>query len=104
MASNANNAGANTGNALKEGIAKIHGMGEALRGNINTFADSATSTDSTRSERVASRGQEEMDTGKYQGTGAGVTPRDTGAERAERAVQGEGSGIARGSEARGTGL
>jgi len=24
MASNANNAGANTGNALKEGIAKIH--------------------------------------------------------------------------------
>jgi len=45
-----------------------------------------------------------METGEYQGTGAGVTPHDTAEERAERVRQGEGSGIRKGESARGTGL
>lgn len=85
------NAGQQTGNVLKEGFAKVHGIGEALRGNINTFADSATNTDSTKSRAVAERGEQEFASGHYQGTGAGVTPADTAGERVNRAAQGEGS-------------
>lgn len=97
MSANDNSAGAsagkNAGNLLKEGFTKIHGLGEAIRGNINSFADSATNTDSTKSSNVAARGIDEIETGKYQGTGAGVTPHDTKAEHLNRNVQGEGVGV-----------
>lgn len=39
---------------------------------------------------------EEIRTGKYQGTGAGVTPADTDAERVNRDVQGEGGHVGTG--------
>jgi len=83
------NVGGSAGNALKQGITKIHGIGEAIRGNINTFADSITNTDETKSRSVTQKGTEEIQTGKYQGTGAGVTPADTAAETANKNVQGE---------------
>jgi len=90
-ANDAHNSGAKAGNLVKEGAAKIHGIGEALRGNINTFADSATGTDSSKSRAVAERGEQEFATGQYAGTGAGVTPHDTGRERLNRDIQGEGN-------------
>jgi len=85
------NAGAKAGSAIKEGFAKFHGVGEAIRGNINTFADSATNTDSSKDRAIADRGEQEFATGKYHGTGAGVTPNDTATERVNREVQGEGT-------------
>lgn len=85
----ASNAGGSAGNAIKEGITKIHGIGEAIRGNINTFADSITNTDETKSRNVTQRGVDELETGKYQGPGAGVTPADTQTESARRDGQGE---------------
>lgn len=72
------------------------GLGEAIRGNFNTFADSAVGTDSTKSRNVTERGMEEINTGKYQGTGAGVTPADTKAERVNRDLQGEGGHVGTG--------
>ncbi|KAE9975320.1 hypothetical protein EG327_008497 [Venturia inaequalis] len=77
----ASTVGNDAGNVIKQTAAKIHGFGEAIRGNFNTFADSAVGTDSTKSRNVTERGMEEINTGKYQGTGAGVTPVDTKAER-----------------------
>lgn len=85
----ASNVGGSAGNALKDGITKIHGIGEAIRGNINTFADSIAKTDETKSRNVTERGLDEINTGKYQGTGADVTPVDTQVETARRDVQGE---------------
>jgi len=66
MSSNnkAGNAGASAGNAIQNAFHKIHGAGEAIRGNINTFADSATHTDSSHSEAVTQRGLNEMDGAK----------------------------------------
>jgi hypothetical protein len=92
------NAGASTGNAIKEGWNKLHvgalnlrneylaqsspsinqGAGEAIRGNINTFADSITNTDESASRNVTEKGINEMRTGQNQGAHvAGVTPVDT---------------------------
>ncbi|KIW08261.1 uncharacterized protein PV09_01185 [Verruconis gallopava] len=82
----AQNAGAKAGDAIKQGAAKIHGVGEALRGNINMFADSATNTDSTKSREVAERGEQEFRTGKFMEPSAGLTPRD-----AEKNIEGESS-------------
>jgi hypothetical protein len=48
-------------------------------------------TDSSRSQAVADRGVNEMKSGVYQGTGAGVTPKDTPEEKVNRDIQGEGS-------------
>jgi hypothetical protein len=114
-ADGSSNAGQSAGNAIKQGAAKIHvlcdlfpcfthiclhilqGIGEAIRGNINTFADSATGTDSTKSRTVAERGEQEFETGKYAGTGAGVTPHDTERERLNRDIQGEGNTFAHGT-------
>jgi hypothetical protein len=56
---------------------------------VNAFADNVTNTDSSKSNNVAARGTDEMRTGVYQGTGAGVTPKDTPAETVNRAAQGE---------------
>ncbi|TID25244.1 hypothetical protein E6O75_ATG04449 [Venturia nashicola] len=95
----ASTAGNDAGNIIKESAAKIHGLGEAIRGNINTFADSAVGTDSTKSRNVTERGMEEINTGKYQGTGAGVTPVDTKAERVNRDLQGEGGHVGTGQSA-----
>jgi hypothetical protein len=72
------------------------GLGEAIRGNINTFADSITGTDETKSRNVTEKGMDEINTGKYHGTGAGVTPHDTKAERLNRDLQGEGGHIGTG--------
>jgi len=90
------NAGHNTGSAIKSGITKVHGLGETLRGNINAFADNVTNTDDTKSRNVAERGMQEVNTGVYRGTGAGVTPHDTAAERVNRDAQGEGGHIGTG--------
>lgn len=72
------------------------GIGEALRGNINAFADNATGTDDTKSRNVAERGEQEFASGKYAGTGAGVTPHDTERERVNRGLQGENTAFAHG--------
>jgi hypothetical protein len=69
----------------------IQGAGEAIRGNLNSFADNATFTDDSRSKVVADRGMREMRSGVYEGTGAGVTPNDTAQERVNRQEQGEGA-------------
>lgn len=102
MSSNPNSGASNVGdkaaNTIKEGVTKIHGIGEAIRGNINSFADSITNTDGTKSRNATQRGMEEIQTGKYQGTGAGVTPADTSAERVNRDVQGEPQAHGVGSE------
>ncbi|KAF2674132.1 hypothetical protein BT63DRAFT_3081 [Microthyrium microscopicum] len=94
------NAGGSAGNAIKSGLTKIHGLGEAIRGNVNTFADDVTHTDDTKSRAVTDRGMNELDTGHYQGhgefPGAGVTPADTASERARRDVQGEGGHVGTG--------
>jgi hypothetical protein len=74
----------------------IQGLGEAIRGNVNTFADSITGTDETKSRNVTAKGMDEINTGKYHGTGAGVTPKDTNAERLNRDLQGEGGHIGTG--------
>ncbi|KAF2084984.1 hypothetical protein K490DRAFT_75467 [Saccharata proteae CBS 121410] len=65
------NAGESAGSGIKKAFASVHGAGEALRGNINTFADSAVGTHDAKNERIAERGVDEIQTGKYQGTGAG---------------------------------
>jgi hypothetical protein len=67
------------------------GTGEAIRGNVNAAVDSATGDHAAaaRNQNVASRGVDEMEHGHYHGTGAGVTPVDTGRERVNRAAQGE---------------
>jgi hypothetical protein len=67
----------------------LQGLGDAIRGNVNTLADSAVHTDSSKSRAVAERGEEEFKSGHYVGTGAGVTPADTDRERVNREVQGE---------------
>jgi hypothetical protein len=74
----------------------VKGLGEAIRGNINTFADSLTNTNETKSRNVTEKGMDEINTGKYHGTGAGVTPSDTKAERLNRDLQGEGGHIGTG--------
>jgi len=94
---NSGTAGGSAGNALKEGAAKIHGLGEAIRGNINEFADNATGSDPTKSRNIAARGVDEVETGKYAGTGAGVTPHDTDRERLNRNLQGEGNTFTHGT-------
>jgi len=79
------NAGASAGNAIKEGWHKLHGIGEAIRGNVNTFADDVTNTDDTASKNVTEKGIEEMHTGHHQGAHvAGVTPVDTPEEMQRR--------------------
>jgi len=98
----ASHAGQNAGNALKEGFAKLHGAGEMIRGNINTFADSVTNTDESKSRNVTEKGLNEMETGHYHGTGAGVTPKDTTTERLNRDIQGEGGHIGTGQTTYGT--
>ena len=66
----------------------IQGAGEAIRGNVNTFADNVTNTSDGRSEATAQRGEDEMKTGIYQSThaGAGVTPKDTAGEKLNRQI------------------
>jgi len=85
----ASNMGGSAADAIKKGITKIHGIGEAIRGNVNTFADSITNTDETKSRTVTQKGMEEIQTGTHQSTGAGVTPADTSAERIDQNAQDE---------------
>jgi len=92
----ASQAGGTAGNAIKEGLTKFHGVGEAIRGNINTFADSVTGTDESKSRNVTDKGLDEIETGRYHGTGAGVTPHDTKTERLNRDIQGEGGHVGTG--------
>lgn len=68
---------------------RASGVGEAIRGTINTAADSALGSDTSKNQAIADRGIDEVNTGRYHGTGAGVTPADTHAERHNRAAQGE---------------
>lgn len=65
------------------------GVGEAIRGTINTAADSALGDDTSKNQAVADRGVDEINSGRYHGTGAGVTPADTATERHNRTAQGE---------------
>ncbi|KAF1978607.1 hypothetical protein BU23DRAFT_228826 [Bimuria novae-zelandiae CBS 107.79] len=83
--------GEGLGNAIKKGISRVHGTGEAIRGNFNAAVDSATGDREAaeRQQNIASRGVDEFETGHYHGAGAGVTPVDTDRERVNRAVHGE---------------
>lgn len=87
----AGNTGESAGNAIRKGVGLVHGAGEAIRGNINAFADRAVGSreGTAKNETVAQRGVDEMERGHYHGTGAGVTPVDTDRERANRVMQGE---------------
>ncbi|KAF2814201.1 uncharacterized protein BDZ99DRAFT_371606, partial [Mytilinidion resinicola] len=93
------------GNAIKKGVGIVHGAGEAIRGNINAFADSAVGSREgmAKDQNIVDRGVHEMNTGHYHGTGAGVTPVDTDRERQNRVAQGEydNSGAYSGNTARG---
>jgi hypothetical protein len=87
------NAGSKVSNLIKEGLTKFHGAGEAIRGNVNTFADNVTNTDDTRSRAEVERGINEMSTGKYEGAHtAGVTPKDTTQERIHEPTVGHTTG------------
>lgn len=57
--------------------------------------DSATGDHdaAARNQNIAIKGVDEIEHGHYHGTGAGVTPADTGRERVNRAVQGEASHV-----------
>jgi len=87
----AGHSGEGAGNALKKGVGIVHGAGEAIRGNINAFADSVVGSKDgmAKDEAIVDRGVDEMNTGHYHGTGAGVTPADTTQERQNRVAQGE---------------
>ncbi|KAF1987159.1 hypothetical protein K402DRAFT_392859 [Aulographum hederae CBS 113979] len=80
--------GQGAANVIKKGWATFHGAGEAIRGNFNTFADSVTNTDSSRSKAVTNAGMNEVHTGEPMpltgNKGAGVTPADHDATRAGR--------------------
>lgn len=69
------------------------GTGEALRGNFNAAVDGIAGDRAgvQKNEAIAARGTDEMDHGYHhdRGTGAGVTPVDTTAERHHRNAQGE---------------
>ena len=45
---------------------RLQGLGEVLRGNVNTFADSVTGTDESKSLGVTQKGEQEFGTGKLQ--------------------------------------
>jgi hypothetical protein len=49
----------------------FQGLGEVIRGDINTFADSVTGTDKpgSKNHAVAQRGVDEFDTGKFHHSG-----------------------------------
>ncbi|KAK7524491.1 hypothetical protein IWZ03DRAFT_25862 [Phyllosticta citriasiana] len=59
------NIGSNTGSGLRGGVHSVHGAGEAIRGQINAFADSALgSNDSAaQNQAIADRGVNEFQTG-----------------------------------------
>ncbi|KAI9660059.1 MAG: hypothetical protein M1821_001411 [Bathelium mastoideum] len=80
------------GGVIKKGWGTFHGAGEAIRGNFNQLADSllgGNKTGEDKNRNIAERGEREIKTGHYEGTGAGVTPADTDAERVNREAQGE---------------
>jgi len=57
-------AGNKAGNVIKDGAKKIHGVGEALRGNINDFVDTATGTKrDNRNEATVIKGVNEIESG-----------------------------------------
>ncbi|KAF2398302.1 hypothetical protein EJ06DRAFT_583590 [Trichodelitschia bisporula] len=60
----ANNAGHSASNVLKQGWAKIHGAGEVIRGNVNTFADDVTGTKNPQDAATTEAGVREFETGK----------------------------------------
>ncbi|KAF4546655.1 Period circadian protein [Lasiodiplodia theobromae] len=81
--------GESTGSGIRGAASAVHGLGETIRGTINTAADSAVGSDPSKNQAIRDRGVDEINTGRYHGTGAGVTPADTAAERHNRAAQGE---------------
>ncbi|KKY21285.1 putative period circadian [Diplodia seriata] len=81
--------GESTGSGLRGAAGAVHGLGETIRGTINTAADTAVGSDASKNQAIRDRGVDEINTGRYHGTGAGVTPADTAAERHNRAAQGE---------------
>ncbi|KAI9724363.1 MAG: hypothetical protein M1812_000431 [Candelaria pacifica] len=85
------NAGEQGYNALKNQATRLHGAGEAIRGNINQAIDTAAGDKEgiRKNENVASVGVAEMDDAVHRGHGAGVTPRDTKGEKVMQAAQGE---------------
>jgi len=57
-------AGAKAGNFIKGGAKKVHGLGEALRGNINDFVDTATGTQKNpKNQATIEKGVDEIESG-----------------------------------------
>ncbi|KAH0357066.1 hypothetical protein KCU81_g807, partial [Aureobasidium melanogenum] len=70
--STSGNKGTEAGEGLKGLFAKGHGIGESIRGNINSAIDGFTGDDASlaKNEQVARGGEQEFQTGKFgkQGT------------------------------------
>ncbi|KAF2753371.1 hypothetical protein EJ05DRAFT_505013 [Pseudovirgaria hyperparasitica] len=65
----ASQTGGNIGQAIKEGATKIHGLGEAIRGNFNQAVDGAFNEQEgvTKNAGIAAKGVDEVEDGKYRG-------------------------------------
>jgi len=71
--------GAAAGSALKNTLGIVRGAGEAIRGEINTFADSAMSKKgASHNQPVTQHGVAGTSTGHHHGTGAGTGVMGTG--------------------------
>ncbi|KAL9113499.1 MAG: hypothetical protein Q9187_007612 [Circinaria calcarea] len=70
--------GTDTMNALKSGVAGIHGVGETIRGNFNQAVDTAFNDKAgqAKNQQVANQGLNEINDGQYRGhhetSGAGM--------------------------------
>lgn len=83
-ASTGASAGAETGRAVKSGLTNLHGIGEAIRGNVNQAVDETFNDKQgvAKNQAISERGINEVETGNYQSHNAGVTPADTNREKA----------------------
>jgi hypothetical protein len=61
------------GESIRKGVGKVHGTGEAIRGEFNAAIDKAAGdkASATKNEEIAQRGVDEFD-GGYRGHGNSI--------------------------------
>lgn len=71
----------------------LQGMGESIRGNVNTAIDSALNdtTGVARNKAIADKGEREMRTGKFVESGSGSSLMGNGIGSSDRSVKEGGS-------------